>query len=85
MEHASGKSPATFLCMSEATRIVIGKRIRELRKAEGLSQEKLSMMVNVERSYLAKVELGKRNLSIDCLERIVNGFGLSLRDFFQSI
>ena len=36
--------------MSQNTRKAIGNRIRELRKSQKLSQQKLALMVNVERS-----------------------------------
>lgn len=71
--------------MTLNTRQLIGERIRTLRKENGLTQEKLALMVGVERSYLAKVEAGKRNASIDVIERIANGFGLSLAEFFSGI
>lgn len=71
--------------MTQATRQAIGQRIRHLRKAQGLSQEKLALMVGVERSYLAKVEAGTRNVSIDVLEKIAGGFGMSLAEFFSGI
>lgn len=42
-------------------------------------------MVNVERAYLAKIEAGKRNPTVDCLEKIVNGLGLNLPEFFSRL
>ena len=60
--------------MTLATRQAIGMRIRQLRK-----------MVGVERSYLARVEAGSRNASIDVLEKIADGFGMSLSEFFSGI
>ena len=71
--------------MTISTRIAIGKRIRELREQSSLSQEKFALMVDVERSYLAKVEAGKRNPSIDCYEKIASGFGLTLSELFAGI
>lgn len=71
--------------MTLETRQIIGGRIRQLRKEQGLSQEKLALMVGVERSYLAKIESGSRNASIDLLERITSGFGLTLPEFFSDI
>ena len=63
----------------------IGNRIRELRKSQKLSQQKLALMVNVERSYLAKIEGGKRNPSLECIEKISKGLGLSLEEFFKGL
>lgn len=69
--------------MSQETRTFVGNRIRELRKSQKLSQQKLALMVNVERSYLAKIEGGKRNPSLECIEKISKGLGLSLEEFFK--
>ncbi|MBQ9041686.1 MAG: helix-turn-helix transcriptional regulator [Eggerthellaceae bacterium] len=71
--------------MTAQTREALGNRIRELRKANGLSQQKLALMVNVERSYLAKLEQGKRNPSIDCLEKIAGGLDVTLSELFAGL
>ena len=42
----------------------VGSRIKELRRALELSQEKLALKAEVDRTYLAGVEQGKRNPSI---------------------
>lgn len=36
------------------------------------------------RTYFAEVETGKRNVSIENIERIAGGLGVSLREFFNS-
>lgn len=63
----------------------IGKRIRELRKETGLSQEKFAAKIGMDRTYYASVELGKRNISIINLEKIAQGLGMSLADMFLGI
>ena len=63
----------------------IGKRIRELRKETGLSQEKFAAKIGMDRTYYASVELGKRNISIVNLEKIAQGLGMSLADMFLGI
>lgn len=62
----------------------VGQRIRELRLKTGLSQEKLALKIGVDRTYLASVELGRRNISVVNLEKIWNGLGISAEDFFSS-
>ena len=61
----------------------IGKRIRELRQAKGLSQEAFALEIGLDRTYIASVENGKRNISIINLEKIWNGFNLTAKDFFN--
>ncbi len=63
----------------------IGKRIRELRKETGLSQEKFAAKIGMDRTYYASVELGKRNISIINLEKIAQGLNISLYDMFNGI
>ena len=49
----------------------VGKRIRELRlERTGLSQEKFAYKIDMDRTYFASVELGKRNIAIINLEKI---------------
>lgn len=64
---------------------VVGKRIRELRSEQGLSQEKLAFRAELDRTYIAGVEQGKRNLSIKSLEKIIVALNISFEDFFKGI
>ena len=63
----------------------VGNRIKELRHQSGLSQEKFSLFIGMDRSYFASVESGKRNVSIINLDKIIKGFGISLECFFKNI
>ncbi len=54
------------------TEIKIGKRIKELRGIQGISQEELSFRSGVHRTYIASLEVGNRNISISTLEKITN-------------
>lgn len=64
---------------------IIGSRIRDLRTAMGLSQEKLALKADLDRTYLAGVENGKRNLSIKSLEKIINALEVSFQEFFEGM
>jgi transcriptional regulator with XRE-family HTH domain len=63
----------------------IGDRIRELRNKIGLSQEKFALEIDMDRTYLASVESGKRNISIVNLEKIVKGLDITFMEFFKGI
>lgn len=63
----------------------IGQRIKELRKQTGLSQEEFAMKISMDRSYFASVEIGKRNISINNLEKIIKGFDISFEEFFKGV
>jgi transcriptional regulator with XRE-family HTH domain len=62
----------------------VGARIRELRNKMGLSQEALSFKADVDRTYMTDVENGRRNISIENLEKIIKALEISIPDFFAS-
>jgi transcriptional regulator with XRE-family HTH domain len=64
--------------MAEDIRIRIGRRLQKLRKQRGWTQVQMAEQLGLDRSYLADVERGKRNISIVNLEVIARGFGLTL-------
>lgn len=62
-----------------------GKRVRELRTQANLSQEKFALQIGMDRTYLASVEQGKRNLSLENIQKIAAGFGISIEDIFKGM
>ena len=67
-----------------AATMKVGLRIKELRNALGYSQETLAYSIEMSRTYFAEVEIGKRNISIENIDRIAQGLGVSLKEFFDS-
>lgn len=65
--------------------IKIGERIRELRKAKGLSQEALANIAEVDRTYMTKVETGKRNVTVKILDKIILALGTDFATFFNEL
>ncbi|WP_270299914.1 helix-turn-helix domain-containing protein [Streptococcus parasanguinis] len=65
--------------------IEFGKRIKELREYSGLSQEKFALKIGMDRTYYASVESGKRNISLRNIEKIANGFDISIAQLFTEI
>ena len=63
----------------------VGERIKELRQAQNISQEKLSLKADIDRTYLASVEQGKRNIAIINLEKIVIALDTTLEVFFKGL
>ncbi len=63
----------------------IGKRIKELREQASMSQKDLSYSADLDRSYIASVENGSRNISIVNIEKIANALNVSLNEFFNDV
>ena len=62
-----------------------GYRVRELRHTLGLSQETFALQIDMDRTYLASIESGKRNVSLENINKIANGFNISLEELFQGV
>lgn len=63
----------------------LGERIKELRKKTGLSQEKFALKIDMDRTYFATVELGKRNISLQNIEKIAKGLNITISESFDGI
>lgn len=64
-------------------KILVGKRVKELRNKIGISQEELAARAELDRTYITSVECGKRNISIVNIERLANALKVSLHEFFN--
>ena len=64
---------------------IFGQRIKSLRIEKGLSQEKFALFIDMDRTYYASVESGKRNISINNIEKIANGLNISLEELFKGL
>ena len=69
--------------MSEDVRRLVGRNVRLLRIAAGLSQAALAERMGVDRAYVSGLELGQRNPTIVTLWHIGKALGVKLRQFFD--
>ncbi len=67
----------------EDVRVILGNRVKELRKIKKYSQEGLALRAGLDRTYIASIESGNRNVSILNIERIATALGASLAEFFD--
>jgi transcriptional regulator with XRE-family HTH domain len=65
--------------------IRLGDRIRTLRKKRGWTQVEMAEKVGIDRSFLADVERGKRNVSILNLDLMAKGLKVSLSQLFSRL
>lgn len=63
----------------------LGERIKILRAKNNISQEGFALLIGMNRTYLASVERGRRNISLDNLIKIANGFDITLEELFRGI
>lgn len=65
-------------------KVKVGQRIKEIRSELGISQEALANKADLDRTYVTDVENGRRNISIENLEKLIIALESSLADFFNS-
>ena len=58
----------------------LGARVRELREAQGLSQQKFALMIGTDQSYMSDIEAGQINVGYDLLCRMAEGLGVKVGD-----
>jgi len=60
-----------------------GARLRKLRKARKLSQEKLALKSGIDRSYFGAIERGENSVSLVNIHRIAEALGIEPAELLQ--
>jgi transcriptional regulator with XRE-family HTH domain len=71
--------------VSSDIRVRFGKRLRQLRQRRGWTQAEMADVLGLDRSYLAEIEEGKRNVCLKNIEVIADGFKLSMGQLFSRL
>jgi transcriptional regulator with XRE-family HTH domain len=64
-------------------KVRFGLAIRHLRLRRNLTQEELAHQALLHRTYLTDIERGTRNPSIEVVEKLANGLGISVSELFR--
>lgn len=62
---------------------LFGRRVRQLRTALGVAQEAFAHRVGIDRSYFGSIERGRRNVSLEHIQKIADGLGVPPADLFR--
>ncbi|MDY8022177.1 helix-turn-helix transcriptional regulator [Paenibacillus polymyxa] len=62
----------------------MGTRIRAIRNAKGLTQQKLADIASLDYRYIGALERGERNFSIDTLEKVLTALNVSISELMFS-
>ncbi len=65
------------------TKELIGRRIQELRKARGLSQEKIADKADISPNYLSRIECGRENPTLDMFIKLSNALEVEMLEMFD--
>ena len=64
---------------------IVGKTIKELRKAKGLSQEVVSGLADLDRTHYSKIERGLRSPNLDTLFKISHALEMPPHELIKVI
>ena len=59
--------------------IAFGKRVREVRKSKGISQERLAEMAGIDRSYMGNIERGEKNITLKKAYEICDALDIEIQ------
>ncbi len=62
-----------------------GVAVRRMRLLNGISQETFADLCDLHRTYVSDIELGKRNVSLENIDRIANALGISISELFKEV
>ena len=62
-----------------------GLAVRKLRLLQGISQESFADLCDLHRTYVSDIELGKRNISLENIDRIAEALGISISELFREV
>ncbi len=65
--------------------VEFGQTVRKIRVTRNISQEKFADLCDLHRTYISDVELGKRNISLENIERMAKALGISLTELFREV
>lgn len=59
-------------------------KVKQIRKEQGISQEKLAEKSRLHRTYIWMIERGERNVTIENIEKVAKALGVSIQDLFSN-
>jgi transcriptional regulator with XRE-family HTH domain len=69
--------------MNDNIKIKFGNNIKKLRNRKGLSQEKLAEISDLHRTYISSLELGKRNVALENIQKLALALDCKISELFD--
>ena len=65
--------------------VYYGQTIRKIRQEKDFSQEAFADLCGLHRTYISDVELGKRNISLENIEKMAIALDITLPELFERV
>ncbi len=64
-------------------KVLFGKDLKKIRNERGISQEKFALQIVMDKTYYASVEAGRRNIFLENILKILDGYQKPISEIFQ--
>jgi bamHI control element len=71
--------------MQEEIRVAYGRAVRAIRQDKKISQEELGDLCGLHRTYISDIELGKRNVSLENIDKIAHALQVKKSELFIEV
>lgn len=68
--------------MKTSENIAFGRRVADLRKLAGYSQEQFAFKCDVDRTYIGTIERGEKSPTLNTIAKIANALGITKSELF---
>ena len=65
--------------------VIFGKRIRSLRQAQNLSQEKLAELSGLHPTYIGQIERGEKSPTLESIYKLADGLNTDISKLFYNM
>lgn len=62
-----------------------GKRLQQVRREKGFTQETLADAIGIHRTYIGIIERGEQSVSLDNVYRIAKAMNIKLSELFENL
>ena len=62
-----------------------GRRVAELRKKAGFSQERFAFQCNIDRTYIGTIERGEKSPTLNTIQKIAHALNMPLHQLFENL
>lgn len=69
--------------MKKDVNVAFGKRVAELRKTAGFSQETFAFKCDVDRTYIGTIERGEKSPTLNTIDKIAKALGITKKELFD--
>ena len=69
--------------LSENTKVLLGRKIRALRKEKGWSQQELGNQADINYKFLGEIERGQQNPTVNIMIKISKALNIDLPELFR--